>query len=66
MSISADRSRVPKVAKSGGESQSPARRPGGPAARAHLPLNPPVTSHKGIAKNLSNGQNFLACGAFEH
>jgi len=45
--------RVPKVAKSGGVSQSPARRPGGPAARAHLPLNPPVTSHKGIAKNLS-------------
>ena len=45
--------RVPKVAKSGGESQSPARRPGGPAARAHLPLNPPLTSHNGIAKNLS-------------
>ena len=44
MSISADRSRVPKVAKSGGASQSPARRPGGPAARAHLPLNPPLTS----------------------
>ena len=35
----------------GGASQSPARRPGGPAARAHLPLNPPVTSHNGIAKN---------------
>ena len=43
----------PKVAKRGGASQSPARRPGGPAARAHLPLNPPVTSHNGIAKNLS-------------
>eukprot|EP00315_Gephyrocapsa_oceanica_P053762 CAMPEP_0185495350 /NCGR_PEP_ID=MMETSP1366-20130426/17523_1 /TAXON_ID=38817 /ORGANISM="Gephyrocapsa oceanica, Strain RCC1303" /LENGTH=108 /DNA_ID=CAMNT_0028104357 /DNA_START=190 /DNA_END=516 /DNA_ORIENTATION=+ len=44
MSISSDRSRVPKVAKSGGEWQSPARRPGGPAARTNLPLNPPVTS----------------------
>ena len=43
---------VPKVAKSGGASQSPARRrPGGPAARAHLPLNPPLTSQHGIPTN---------------